>query len=130
MGPNCPYSTAISGSHTGRARILPAPCKLHATVQVVRSVLEAVPYNSSDVFLHTDVALMPRRRATWASWNFIGTCVPAVPEAYFEASRPPESDGALKPLGAKPLPHSAPGLSLARRGLRRMHCAGQPCFHS
>ena len=39
----------------------------------MREVLEACPYGDNDVYLHTDPALMPVRRGTWASWNFIGT---------------------------------------------------------
>jgi predicted NAD/FAD-binding protein len=39
----------------------------------VRPLLEAIPYNTNDVYLHTDAALMPRRRPTWSSWNFLGS---------------------------------------------------------
>lgn len=35
-------------------------------------MLAAIPYSDNDVYLHTDEALMPRRKATWASWNFLG----------------------------------------------------------
>ncbi len=35
-----------------------------------REVLAAIPYASNEAVLHTDVSLMPRRRAAWASWNF------------------------------------------------------------
>ena len=41
-------------------------------MQAMREVLEACPYGDNDVYLHTDPALMPVRRATWASWNFLG----------------------------------------------------------
>ena len=34
-------------------------------------MLGALPYADNAVYLHTDAALMPRRRATWASWNCI-----------------------------------------------------------
>jgi len=34
-----------------------------------RELLGAIPYLSSELVLHTDTALMPRRRAAWASWN-------------------------------------------------------------
>jgi predicted NAD/FAD-binding protein len=33
-------------------------------------VLGAIPYQSNETVLHTDAALMPRRRAVWSSWNF------------------------------------------------------------
>lgn len=35
-----------------------------------REVLGAIPYQRNEVLLHTDVSLMPRRRAAWSSWNF------------------------------------------------------------
>jgi predicted NAD/FAD-binding protein len=35
-----------------------------------REVLSAIPYQRNEVVLHTDAALMPRRRAVWSSWNF------------------------------------------------------------
>lgn len=35
-------------------------------------MLAAIPYNENDVWLHTDASLMPRARAAWASWNFLG----------------------------------------------------------
>jgi predicted NAD/FAD-binding protein len=35
-----------------------------------REVLGAIPYQRNEAVLHTDIALMPRRRAAWSSWNF------------------------------------------------------------
>ena len=35
-----------------------------------REVLAAIPYQRNEAVLHTDTALMPRRRSAWASWNF------------------------------------------------------------
>jgi predicted NAD/FAD-binding protein len=35
-----------------------------------RKVLGAIGYRTNDVVLHTDTALLPRRRATRASWNY------------------------------------------------------------
>jgi predicted NAD/FAD-binding protein len=35
-----------------------------------REVLGSIPYLRSEAVLHTDEALLPRRRAAWASWNF------------------------------------------------------------
>ena len=34
-----------------------------------RERLGAIPYLPSELVLHTDTSLMPRRRAAWASWN-------------------------------------------------------------
>ena len=35
-----------------------------------RELLGAIPYQRNDVTLHTDRALLPRRRRAWASWNY------------------------------------------------------------
>ena len=35
------------------------------------AVLGAIKYQPNDVYLHSDPALMPRRRSAWASWNCI-----------------------------------------------------------
>ena len=45
--------------------------------QGVRLLLEAIPYGVNEVYLHTDEALMPRNRLTWASWNCIGSSDPS-----------------------------------------------------
>jgi predicted NAD/FAD-binding protein len=34
-----------------------------------RELLGAIPYLPSELVLHTDTSLLPRRRAAWASWN-------------------------------------------------------------
>jgi predicted NAD/FAD-binding protein len=34
-----------------------------------RSILGAIAYRPNDVVLHTDAALLPRRRRAWAAWN-------------------------------------------------------------
>lgn len=36
-----------------------------------RELLGAWRYSRNDTWLHTDVSLMPRRRAAWASWNYL-----------------------------------------------------------
>jgi predicted NAD/FAD-binding protein len=36
-----------------------------------RALLGAWDYSANDTFLHTDTALLPRRRTTWASWNYL-----------------------------------------------------------
>jgi len=35
-----------------------------------KEVLGAITYQRNDAVLHTDLALLPRRRRAWASWNF------------------------------------------------------------
>ena len=35
-----------------------------------RRLLRAIPYQSNEAVLHTDTAMLPRRRRAWASWNY------------------------------------------------------------
>ncbi|WP_444931201.1 NAD(P)/FAD-dependent oxidoreductase [Microbulbifer sp. SSSA002] len=35
-----------------------------------RQLLEAIPYATNSVVLHTDTALLPRYRRSWSSWNY------------------------------------------------------------
>jgi predicted NAD/FAD-binding protein len=35
-----------------------------------RALLGAIPYQVNEAVLHTDIAMLPRRRRAWASWNF------------------------------------------------------------
>jgi uncharacterized protein len=36
-----------------------------------KELLGAWEYSSNDTYLHTDTRLLPRRRAAWASWNYL-----------------------------------------------------------
>jgi uncharacterized protein len=36
-----------------------------------REILTAVPYQPNRAYLHTDLALMPKRRRAWAAWNYL-----------------------------------------------------------
>ena len=38
-----------------------------------RSVLAAIPYQPNIAYLHTDTALLPKRRRAWAAWNYLST---------------------------------------------------------
>ncbi|CAD7695206.1 unnamed protein product [Ostreobium quekettii] len=40
-----------------------------------RHILSSIPYQDNVVYYHSDTSLMPKRRSTWASWNFLGTSV-------------------------------------------------------
>ena len=42
-----------------------------------RAALGCFQYSVNDTYVHTDVALMPRSRDAWTSWNYLGTSVPA-----------------------------------------------------
>ena len=51
-------------TRTRRWRCSPTP----ATRE--REILGALPYQANEAVLHTDSALLPRRRRAWASWNY------------------------------------------------------------
>jgi predicted NAD/FAD-binding protein len=35
------------------------------------SILSAISYQKNDVVMHTDTRLLPRRKSTWSSWNYL-----------------------------------------------------------
>ncbi len=59
------YDDVVIATHSDQAlRMLADPSERE------REILGAIPYRQNETVLHTDDALMPRRRAAWASWNF------------------------------------------------------------
>lgn len=36
-----------------------------------QAILSAISYQKNDVVMHTDTRLLPRRKATWSSWNYL-----------------------------------------------------------
>lgn len=36
-----------------------------------QAILSAIAYQKNDVVLHTDTSLLPRRKSTWSSWNYL-----------------------------------------------------------
>lgn len=38
-----------------------------------KGILDAVAYKPNTVYLHRDTALMPKRRAAWSAWNYMGS---------------------------------------------------------
>lgn len=60
------FDGVIIATHADQAlRLLEDP------TDAERELLGAWRYSSNDTWLHTDVRLMPRRRAAWASWNYL-----------------------------------------------------------
>ena len=60
------FDEVVVATHSDQALALlaePTPAE--------RAVLGAIGYRDNEVVLHRDPALMPRRRAAWASWNAI-----------------------------------------------------------
>ncbi len=54
---------------------------LEQPTPVERDILGAIPYQHNEAVLHTDTALLPRRRLAWASWNYHLSACPTDPVA-------------------------------------------------
>lgn len=61
------FDDVVVATHADQALAL-----LEAPTAEERSLLGAFRYSSNRAVLHSDPALMPRRKAAWASWNYIG----------------------------------------------------------
>lgn len=59
------FDQVIFGCHSDQALQL-----LSDATQAERDALTAIPYQSNEVVLHTDDALLPQRRLAWSSWNY------------------------------------------------------------
>lgn len=60
------FDHVVFAAHSDQTlRMLADPSEAEA------SILSAVRYRPNDVYLHRDPALMPKRRAAWAAWNFL-----------------------------------------------------------
>ena len=59
------FDHVVMATHSDQALALleqPSPAE--------REILGAIPYQTNDVVLHTDVRLLPRNTRTWSSWNY------------------------------------------------------------
>jgi len=59
------FDHVVLACHSDQALAMladPTPCE--------RELLGAFPYVRSSAVLHTDIALLPKRRQAWASWNY------------------------------------------------------------
>ena len=61
-----PYDHVVMATHADQSLAL-----LEDADDEERRVLGAFSYQENRAVLHSDVALMPRRRAAWASWNYM-----------------------------------------------------------
>jgi predicted NAD/FAD-binding protein len=59
------FNQVVLATHSDQALAL-----LADPSQLERDVLGAIPYQDNEVVLHTDMAMLPRRRAARASWNY------------------------------------------------------------
>ncbi|MCZ7563516.1 MAG: FAD-dependent oxidoreductase [Burkholderiales bacterium] len=60
------FDAAVLACHTGQALAM-----IERPSAAERRVLGAIPYQRNRAVLHTDPALLPRRRALWAAWNYV-----------------------------------------------------------
>jgi predicted NAD/FAD-binding protein len=60
------FDAAVIAAHADTALAL-----LEAPSPAEREVLGAFRYSGNIAFLHSDASLMPRRKAAWASWNYL-----------------------------------------------------------
>jgi predicted NAD/FAD-binding protein len=59
------FDQVVIATHSDQALAL-----LADPSEAEREILGAIPYQRNEAVLHTDTSLLPRRRATWSSWNF------------------------------------------------------------
>ncbi len=59
------FDSVVMATHCDQALAL-----LDNPVPAERAVLKAIPYQPNRAVLHTDTALLPRRRLAWSAWNF------------------------------------------------------------
>ncbi|HSL99629.1 MAG TPA: FAD-dependent oxidoreductase [Candidatus Limnocylindria bacterium] len=72
-GPPESFDQAVLAVHSDQALAI-----LSDPTDAEREILSSIRYQENRVVLHTDVSLLPRRRAAWASWNYL------VPAAFEE----------------------------------------------
>lgn len=60
------FDKVIFACHSDQAlKLLQQPTKQE------QAVLGAIPYSKNSVILHTDTTILPKRKAAWASWNYL-----------------------------------------------------------
>lgn len=65
-GQTYPFDAVIIATHSDEA------LNLYPSMPIfLREGLQQIPYQSNEVILHTDPRLMPKRKSTWASWNYL-----------------------------------------------------------
>ncbi|TVQ39209.1 MAG: FAD-dependent oxidoreductase [Geminicoccaceae bacterium] len=66
MGNEEPFDAVVLAAHADETRAMIADKTAHED-----TVLGRFPYQPNHAILHSDPALMPKRRRAWASWNFL-----------------------------------------------------------
>jgi predicted NAD/FAD-binding protein len=60
-----PFDHVVVATHSDQALSM-----LADATDTERQLLSAIPYQTNEAVLHTDVKLLPRHRRAWASWNY------------------------------------------------------------
>lgn len=61
------YDHVVIAAHSDQALTM-----LSDPTQAEHDLLSAIRYGRNDAIMHRDPLLMPRRRAVWSSWNYVG----------------------------------------------------------
>ncbi len=60
------YDDAVIACHSDQAHTMLSDATLGE-----KAILSAICYQKNDVVMHTDTSLLPRRKSTWSSWNYL-----------------------------------------------------------
>ena len=60
------YDEVVFACHSDQALNM-----LHDITRNELAVLSAITYQKNEVVMHTDTRLLPRRKSTWSSWNYL-----------------------------------------------------------
>jgi predicted NAD/FAD-binding protein len=64
-GQRLSFDQVVFATHSDQAlALLEEPSVLET------EILSAIPYQTNDVVLHTDIRMLPRKTKTWSSWNY------------------------------------------------------------
>ena len=64
-GQRLSFDQVVFATHSDQALALLEEPSLLET-----EILSAIPYQTNDVVLHTDIRMLPRKTKTWSSWNY------------------------------------------------------------
>ena len=69
------FDSVIFATHSDQALEL-----LENPTDTEKDILSSIPYQKNEVLLHTDSSVLPRRKLSWASWNYQLDSDPALPD--------------------------------------------------
>lgn len=61
-----PFDAVLLASHSDQSAQL-----VRGYLPALSQALQKIRYHNNTAYLHTDIALMPRRQQAWASWNYL-----------------------------------------------------------